>query len=444
MEAIITGYDADLNGTFTDSRGFVVSVPGALEGEKISYHIEHVSPQHRRAWARCTGLITASPDRVKAPCGLSWPSRGACAGCPLMHVSDGLQQKLKLGFVRDCLETAGIRHIREIPYHASPETIRYRNRTDLVFAEMRGRRVLGSYMARSHNIVPTKFCMVMRSPINQIAAYIVQCAEKRKIPAYKPVSQPGGALRYVSIFANTKGRAQIDLVCRSANGARPAWLDAFAKDLSHFTPVDSITWSINDSQNNAIHVAPSEVLWGSARIPEYHHSVQSLFAASGFTQLNTEIAAQIYETARDWFPQRPPVVWDLYCGAGAFGRTVHPGKQLFGAEFSASAIDAARAVSAKDPYTSRFDVMDLEKQWPVDWAEPDVILVDPPRKGLSRTVIEKLSRMRAPIVYMSCNPATFAQNVAALAGKYVLDKLEAFDMMPQTRHVELLGLLRHL
>jgi 23S rRNA (uracil1939-C5)-methyltransferase len=361
-----------------------------------------------------------------------------------MHMNHELQSKLKKQFVLDSLNQAGIRHIRQISWHDAPSQLRYRNRTDLVYAEIRGKRILGSYMPRSHRIIATQACMILRAPLNQIIAHIVEIANKQAVPAYQNFPQPGGALRYVSLFANSKGKVIIDLVCKSADGSRPSWLMAFVKELSQFAPIEGISWSINDSPNNAIRVNPSECVWGKPRIPEYHHEVQSLFTASGFTQLNTEVAARIYETARDWFSQRPQVVWDLYCGAGAFGRSMRPARLLYGAEFNSPAIAAAQTVSANDPWQSQFEVIDLEKNWPQNWEFPDVILVDPPRKGLSNGVVQQLAKMHAPIVYMSCNPVSFARNVASLAGKYILDKLEAFDMMPQTRHLEVLGLLRHI
>ena len=444
MEATITGYDEELNGTFTDSRGLVVSIPGALKGETIRYHLEHVSPHQNKAWGRCTELLKPSPQRIKSPCRYSWPSCGACSGCPLMHMNRPLQRTLKYHYVLDCLNSAGIRHIRKFPYHEAPSQLRYRNRTDLVFAEIRGRRILGSYMPRSHKLIQTRVCMILRPPLNQVIAHIVDTANTRAIPAFATTQQPDGALRYVSLFANAEGKVIVDLVCKSAGGSNPSWLDAFAADLGSFAPVEGVSWSINDSPNNAIRTNPSATLWGKSRIPEYHNDVVSLFTAAGFTQLNTDVAAQIYKTAQSWFEQRPQVVWDLYCGVGAFGRTMRPTRLLCGAEFNGPAIEVAQKLATSDPWKSRFEVVDLENRWPDDWEFPDVILVDPPRKGLSRAVIQKLAQMHAPIVYMSCNPATFAQNVAALSGKYILDKLEAFDMMPQTRHVELLGLLRHI
>ncbi len=442
LEGIISEYDEEFNGIVVEESGVSVIIPGVMKGERVRYHIEHKSPHCAKAWGRCDGLLKASPSRVKAVCSSSWPSSGSCSGCPLMHISSEMQNELKSELVLKALHSRGINYIRHIDYTPSKDVVHYRNRTDLVVSERRGRLILGSYKARSHEVVETKYCTILRSPLNQMMSYLCETANRMRIPAYKAASQPGGALRYVSFFANENGEVLIDLVCRSASGSKPAWVDDFAKALSEFSPVRGISYSLNDSEHNALRVSESKTMYGLSRISEAHGSIVSLYSASGFTQLNSGIAAVIYGRACVWLSYRPGIVWDLYCGVGAFGRTVSPLRALYGAEYSASAIQAARLSSQNDEFESHFEVMDLEKTWP-DWPHPDVVLVDPPRKGLCENVIGHLLELKPGVViYMSCNPETFAGDVLRLSSAYVLEKIEAFDMMPQTRHVEVLGMLR--
>ena len=442
-EGIITDYDDELNGILVDERHLKVAVPGAIMDEKIHYHIEHVSPHQPKAWGRCDGLVLASPNRIKPPCRYSWPTSGACCGCPLMHIHASYQDELKKMLVSRALNQAGINYIRHFEYHHAPELLHYRNRTDLVAAEMRGRFVLGSYKNRSHDIVPVRTCAILRPPLNQVISFIVETANRLGIPAARQGTQLSGAIRYVSLFANDQGKVLVDLVCKSATGEKPAWLNRFAHELMTFKVIRGISWSRNDSPNNAIRVEPSSVVWGERRLPEHHHQIVSYFSASGFTQLNSDIAAEIYETARSWLPGSPDIVWDLYCGAGAFGRTIQPIRALYGAEFNEPAIDAARLASEHDPFETHFEVIDLEKNWPNHWPQPNVVLIDPPRKGMSKLMIQKLLMSQIPtLIYMSCNPVTFAQNAASLSSNYTIERFEAFDMMPQTRHVEVLGLLK--
>ena len=441
MQGEITQYDDELNGVVVDERGVHVSIPGTIPGETVRYHIEHSSPHAPRAWGRCDALISASPDRVKPTCAIAWPTRGACAGCPLMHLKATAQYALKAQAVLDALSKAGISYIRTVPFHPAAETLHYRNRTDLVAAQLNQRFCLGAYKARSHDIVPIKFCPILRAPLNPAIQFIVRVANQMRIPAYSNGLQPQGAVRYISLFANDQREMLVDIVCKSAQGMVPLWLTPFARHLAEFTPLRGVSYSLNASPNNAIRIAPAHKIWGLDRLPEHHASTVTPLSASGFTQLNSQIAAQIYTSARDWLPSKPHIVWDLYCGAGAFGRTLRPSKALYGAEFNDSAIQAARKAVQNDPFQAQFEVINLENAWP-NWPIPNVLLVDPPRKGLSTLAIEKIRQMPIPtVLYMSCNPASFAQNVAQLDDRYVLTRVEAFDMMPQTRHVEVLGML---
>lgn len=440
FEGKITSYDDEFCGVFQDAQGVSISVPGALCGETVSGHVEHKSPHEPRAWGRCDRLLQASPERVKPPCRSSWPTAGMCPGCALMHMSAPLQSDLKKNRILDYLHRAGLVYIRDFVFHDAPEALHYRNRTDLVAAEKGGRFILGAYKPRSHDVVETPNCPILRAPLNPVIRFFVNTARKMRLHAYTPNGSLSGALRYVSLFANENGHVLIDLVCQSADGKQPAWLWEFAHALRSFPVIKGVSYSINDSPNNAIRVQASELIWGKARLPEHHGDILSYFSASCFTQLNTAVASKIYGLGRQWLTTQPEIVWDLYCGVGVFGRTIAPSKALYGAEFSASAVDAARKATADAPYRAAFDVINLERDWP-NWPRPDLILVDPPRKGLSQVVIENILKLGVPVLYMSCNAKSFSLDISKLSSDYIIARLEAFDMMPQTRHSELLALL---
>ena len=443
-EGLIIDYDDELNGVLIENEKLSVSIPGAIKGETIRYHIEHVSPHQPRAWGRCDALIKPSAERLRPPCKIAWPTAGGCTGCPIMHIRAAHQAEIKKQLVLNALNHAGIHYIRNLTWHDAPEPFHYRNRTDLVATELHGKFVLGSYKTHSHDIIPTRTCMILRPPLNQVLSFITDTANQMRIPAARQGVQLSGAVRYVSMFANDQRKVIVDIVCKSATGAKPPWLNRFADALKQFSAIAGITYSLNDSPNNAIRIEPSKTLWGEARLPEHHQNIISWFTASGFTQLNSQMAALIYQTARQWLNHSPDIVWDLYCGAGAFGRTVAPVKALYGAEFNAAAIKAAQKAAWNDPFKTQFEVMDLEKQWPQNWPQPNVILLDPPRKGLSKSILGHLENSNVPVlIYMSCYPESFARDVASLNKNYILECIDAFDMMPQTRHVEVLGLLRH-
>lgn len=360
-----------------------------------------------------------------------------------MHCVPALQDELKKSLVLQALQKAGIHYIRDLTYHADGPRTGYRNRTDLVAAEIGGKLVLGAYKTRSHDVVETRACRILRQPLSRVVDCIVKQANQNRVPAYRSTPQYAGALRYVSFFANQDGDVLVDLVCKSANGAPPEWLKRLAHGLKTLKNICGVSYSLNDSPHNAIRIAPSQTIWGLERLPEKHGNITTFFSASGFTQLNTDVAAKIYGCARDWLTSKPAILWDLYCGAGAFGRTIQPYKALYGAEFSAQAIESAKFAARDDSFKTCFEVLDLEKTWPEHWPQPDVIVVDPPRKGLSMSVMTRLMQSHVPVIlYMSCNPESFARNIAVMDKVFVLERIEAFDMMPQTKHVEVLGLLR--
>ena len=444
LQGNVVDFDDDFNGIVVLDDGCKVAIPGAIVGETVQFHIEHRSMHEPKAWGRCDGLVKTSNARIlKTKCRTCWPTAGMCAGCPIMHIDDSTQAQMKRTAVERALAKAGITYIDEVPFVRADSVFHYRNRTDLVASEIPGRLVLGSYKPRSHDVIETKVCPILRPPLNQALAFIVSTARKMHIFASKPgVFFATGALRYVSLFANAEGKVLVDLVVNSAYGKVPNWIRPFANKLKEFSPIVGVSYSINDSENNAIRVSPSTVVWGCAAIEERHGDVVSRFSASGFTQLNTEMAARIYREAAAWYDRKPHVVWDLYCGAGAFGRTFAPSRALYGAEFSASAIRSAIEMSKSDDFETHFEVMNLDSQWPMNWATPDVICLDPPRKGLSPNVVAHLRQDGPPtIIYMSCHPATFARDAVAMADRYVIQKIAAFDMMPQTKHVEVLALM---
>jgi len=442
-EAHITGLNDNGEGTFVDSLGRLVSIPGALEGETIRYRLEHVSPHGERAWGRCEALLKPSTERCEAPCALSWPTRGACGGCPLMHMRQELQNEYKKKLVMDALKRIGIHYIHQLPLICGEKRLRYRNRTDLVIAQNRGRIYCGAYEPRSHRVIAIPHCPVLRSPLNQVISAFDKTIHRLKLPVFSSMPNPGGALRYASFYANGDNEVLIDIVCQSARTETPAWLGTLTETLQSFKPVRGISYSLNDSPNNAIRIQDSTRLWGLDTLQERHGDIMTHYTAAGFTQLNTEIATKIYTTARTWLDTHPGVVWDLYCGTGPFGRTLRPRSALFGAEFNARAVASAKRSANDDPWQSHYEVLDLEKNWPQTWPKPDIIVVNPPRKGLSNLILEQLLAMRGvDVLYMSCNPDSFARNVALLSPQYVLASISAFDMMPQTRHVEILGYLR--
>ena len=249
LQGNVVDFDDDFNGIVVLDDGCKVAIPGAIVGETVQFHIEHRSMHEPKAWGRCDGLVKTSNARIlKTKCRTCWPTAGMCAGCPIMHIDDSTQAQMKRTAVERALAKAGITYIDEVPFVRADSVFHYRNRTDLVASEIRGRLVLGSYKPRSHDVIETKVCPILRPPLNQALAFIVSTARKMHIFASKPgVFFATGALRYVSLFANAEGKVLVDLVVNSAYGKVPNWIRPFANKLKEFSPIVGVSYSINDS-----------------------------------------------------------------------------------------------------------------------------------------------------------------------------------------------------
>ncbi|MFA5623707.1 MAG: 23S rRNA (uracil(1939)-C(5))-methyltransferase RlmD [Bradymonadales bacterium] len=409
-----------------------ISVPGALPGDCVLFQIQAKSQHHPLAWAKLMKRVSPGPHHVQVPCPHQAPQRGRCAGCPLMHMDAKLQAKHKLESVHNALKDAGIIHIQNIPYHESPRNLHYRNRSDWVVGKTRrGKIIIGAYAARSHDVVALSSCMVLRNELSVLLPSLAFLLNAVQIPVWP---EPAG-LRYISAFANQDGDVLLDFVFAAKP---PASFEDLCQRLRKDSAIKGISYSVNDSHNNAMRIAPSISVWGKECLPERLGRVYSELSASNFTQLNSDIASKIYEKARQW-AGRCRIVWDLYCGSGAMGRNIDVQKSLYGAELSARSIEQAKLSAKNDKFNTQFETLDLQNYWP-SFERANVILLNPPRKGLSPMVIHQLRQNPTRLIYMSCNPQSFAQNARALSPILELTRLEAFDMLPQTLHVEVLGM----
>jgi tRNA/tmRNA/rRNA uracil-C5-methylase (TrmA/RlmC/RlmD family) len=191
-------------------------------------------------------------------------------------------------------------------------------------------------------------------------------------------------------------------------------------------------------------VASSLTVFGRETVEEAVGPISLDMAAASFSQLNSEMTARIYEEAAKSVDQAN-VVWDLYCGLGGLGLTVaHKEREtaLYGADVAAASIELARAAASREGVQAYFEVVDLRERFTLQWPNPEVIIVNPPRRGLDEAVLALLEESQArKLVYMSCNPNSFARDARMLVdSQFRFPKCDAYDMLPKTTHVELLGI----
>lgn len=419
--------------------GLTIATPGTAVGDDVEIHVEHKSPHQNRMWGRVVKVHGHGPDWRRPPCHHAAPVRGDCGGCPLMHLAPEAQARHKAGVVNRALR--GLRGFEPIDVLEAPSTAEggdqwgYRNRSNyFVFRRSNGRIHLGSRAPRSHRPARMEGCLVNQQEVEAVANYTAELLTERRIPIH-PIR---GGIRYVGIRANVRGEVLVELI---ANQRNPGWLDNVAKDLLARDEVVGVTISMNRSTGNAIRVEEATRVAGEEFLADKVGDHTLWFASDTFFQLNRQVAGEMYRRAAQW-AQRGKVVWDLYCGVGGLGIHVAAANdaQLFACELNRSATHLAQRNVKAAGLSAKVETINLRGGKPRGWKDPDVILVNPPRRGLDGTTKKLISDVRPQqLIYMSCSPASLADDLNILLGQgYRIARTAAWDMLPQTEHVEVL------
>ena len=425
LNVTVQGLDDELRG-WAEVDGVTVRIPGALPGQQVRVRIEGVSRHRPEAFASWHG----EPERPPA-CPHAWPLAGKCGGCPGLHIdyADQLQAKgeaLARALAPLELErTPGVR--------PSPKTEGWRNRTNHVVRRPRkGRPRLGSRAPRTGDFAPMDGCLAVRSPIAGLADRIAGFLK------------PAQGLRYVSLRANRTGQALVELIAYDLGAP---WVPDLVAGIAALSAVVGVAGSENDQPGNAIRVEPARALAGEATLTERFGEVPAHVTADAFLQLNTEVAEAMYEVVADWAAgSGASRLVDLYCGVGPLGlaatRAAGPDAELIGVEVHAGSQALAERAAEDIGVNARFVTADLSAGPVQGLVDAGFITVNPPRRGLDeavRAALAELSAERA-LAYMSCNATSFARDAAELtAGGWRLAELSAWDMLPNTPHVELLA-----
>jgi 23S rRNA (uracil1939-C5)-methyltransferase len=380
-----------------------------------------------------------------------------CIGCPLVGEPYTAQLEAKGERLRAALaahpELADVRV--EAPA-GSPAAFGYRNQAKLVFRSRlvrpTGRRevLLGVYKPGTHSVLPADACIVHHRLLQAVLRDLRTTVEQLGMPIYDERNRTG-ALRYALVRAST-ARSEVHLTLVSAV-ADPPGLDELVRRLRrNHRALSAAFLCVNPTPGNAILSDDVRVLFGRPALIERFGDLDLEGRPDAFLQANSAVAARIYATARRWLaPAADDVAVDLYCGVGALALHVAPDvAAVVGIESQAAAIASAVANARRcGASNARFVVAPAEDA-PRVLAEAGVervtlATVNPPRKGMSEPVLATLADL-APrrIAYVSCDPVTLARDLALLARHgYRTTRVRAFDMMPQTPHVEAVALLVH-
>jgi 23S rRNA (uracil1939-C5)-methyltransferase len=418
-----------------------VFVPQALPEEVVEVKITKVEPSF--AEGKVKKIKRASPLRQPPSC----PVYEACGGCQLQHITYEGQLKAKEDIVRGAFARyMGVDELPLRPIIGMDEPWNYRNKAQLQVGMQEGKVVTGLYSPSSHRLVDISGCPVQHPETNGMIEAAREVLEKLHIPIYDEKKRSGVVRTIVARVGFATGEQQLILV--TATKELPRKKEIVMELRMRLPKLTSISQNINPKKTSLIFGDTTVELWGTSHISESLEQVTYALSPRAFFQLNPVQTVKLYNVVREAAAlSGTETVVDAYCGVGTIALWLAPdAKEVRGIEIIPEAIaDAKKNAEQNGMKNVRFFVGKAEEllpQWVKQGERPDVVVVDPPRTGCDKALLDAIIRARPKrMVYVSCNPSTLAKDVAYLSKVYKLEWIQPVDMFPQTAHVESVTLL---
>lgn len=438
----------DGSGVAHSSEGEAVFVPGTAPGDEAQVRI--VKDCGRYAFGILDKLLTPSPDRIPVDCAVAGP----CGGCSLRHLDYAAELRAKQESVADAFRHIGGLDVPVLDALPSPEVDRYRNKVQFpVGRDKDGAPCIGFYAGRTHRIVPCPDCKLQPDVLNDIGNTLCAFFAAHGIQPYDE-ERGKGLVRHIFLRRGAhSGQIMVCLVCTRPKLPHSDALVALLRE--KFRNIATILINVNAKKTNVILGEESVTLYGPGCIEDTLCGVPVRLGPLSFYQVNTLAAERLYGVAAEYAQLEPDdVLLDLYCGMGTIGLSMAGHcRELIGVEIIPEAIDSAKANAARmgDAVAakSRFfcaDAGEAAARLAAEGLRPDVIMLDPPRKGCDETTLSAVVQMSPRrVVYVSCNPSTAARDAAWLGQHgYRAEKVQPVDLFPRTKHVEAVLLLTKL
>ena len=431
---------SDGSGVAHSADGEAVFVPGTAPGDEARVRI--VKDCGRYAFGILDELLTPSPDRIPVDC----PVAGPCGGCSLRHLDYAAELRAKQESVLDAFRRIGGLEVPVLDILPSPEVDRYRNKVQFpVGIDKNGVPCIGFYAGRTHRIVPCPDCKLQPSVLNEIGNALCAFFAQQGIRPYDEQSGKG-LVRHIFLRRGAhSGQIMVCLVCTRAKLPHAEQLCTALR--GQFPAISTILLNVNAKNTNVILGSENHILYGPGYIEDTLCGVPVRLGPLSFYQVNTLAAERLYGVAAQYAQLTPDdTLLDLYCGMGTIGLSMADQcRELIGVEIVPEAIESAKANAARMGEAvaakSRFfcaDAGQAATQLAAEGLHPDIVMLDPPRKGCDEATLSAVVRM-APrrVVYVSCNPATAARDAAWLEQNgYHAEKVQPVDLFPRTKHCE--------
>ena len=433
-EGVVTDYTAEGQGV-AHVEGCAVFVPNAIAGERYLLRIEKAAKNW--AAAKITSITEKSPHRVQREC----PISASCGGCDFWHMDYAEETRLKAERVRQCLNRLGGENLEALEILSAPTCKAYRNKAQYPVAGKKGRVFAGFFKAGTHEVVENQRCHILPEETDRVKDIVIDYVNRYGISAYDEKAHKG-LLRHIYVRRGAVSGEM--LVCLAVNGRALPHSDKLIEGLQTVPGFTTLVLSVNTKRGNTVLGDEFITLHGPGYITDTMCGLGFRLSARSFYQVNHHQAQRLYEAAiRQAEISKDDLVLDLYCGVGTITLCMAKAAgKVLGVEVVEAAVQDARENARRNGVENAeffcgdagTAALELEKQG----IRPDVVVVDPPRKGLNADCIEALAKM-APrrIVYVSCDPATLGRDVALLKERgYCLKNAMAADLFPRCSHVE--------
>ena len=414
--------------------GMAIFVPLTAVGDIVRVKILKVKKTY--AYAKLCEILTPSTDRTENNC----PVFSRCGGCVYRHISYQAECRIKTDKVYQAVKRIGKSDMPPQPILCAENTDRYRNKGQYPI-NTDGRA--GFFAVHSHRIVPCDDCFLQPEIFGKLIKATENWIRENNISIYDETEHKG---LFRHIYLRQAEKTDEIMFTAVINGDKLPFFEDLVAALKEVAGevLKSIQININKAATNVILGDKCVCLWGDPYITDILCGIKVRLSAMSFYQVNRVMAEKLYKKAAQYAEPEGKKILDLYCGAGTIGLSMaKSADSIIGVEIIPEAvIDACYNADANGIRNARFicaDATDAAKQLAKEGIKPDVVIVDPPRKGCSEEVISVITEKFKPerVVYVSCDPATLARDINIFVQKgYSLTEYTPADLFPRTSHIE--------
>ena len=433
----ITSMTAQGSGVGKTEDGIVVFVPFSAIGDELEVRVLKVKKTY--AYGKIERIITPSDSRIENDC----EAFGKCGGCTYRHISYNSEKEIKRTRVQDALERiGGLKDIKVNEVVGSDKTDRYRNKAQLPCRNTENGVEFGYYASHSHRIVPCADCLLQPESFNKVSEITRAFMNETAQSAYDEKTGKG-KLRH--LYIRYAEKTDELMICYVVNGNGLKQEDKLIKNLKDELPnLKSVIFNSNTENTNVVLGSKNRTAYGKDHIEDILCGKKFKISPLSFYQVNRAQAEKLYTIAKNYADLKgDEVLLDLYCGTGTIGLTMAQScKKLIGVEIIGDAVnDAYKNAEHNEIKNAEFicgDAKFAAEKLRADGVKPDVIIVDPPRKGLDSELIGTIVGMKPEkIVYVSCDSETLARDLRLFTEKnYSVKEITPVDLFSRTPHIE--------